>query len=81
MALSKARPRASVLQAINKRFAKITCATNGSRTGKQAWHLHRYAMAPMEEVPQETMSNSADFPPKRKAGGLAVHDPASASGS
>lgn len=80
MALSKARPRVSVLQAINKRFAKITCA-NGSRTGKQAWHLHRCAMAPMEEVPQETMSNSADFPPKRKAGGLMVHDPASASGS
>lgn len=71
------RPRAPVLQPINKRFARITSA-NGSRTRKQAWHLHRCATA-IEEVPQETMCNSTDFPPKRKADGLVVHDPASAS--
>lgn len=71
------RPRVSVLQPINKRFARITCATNDSRTRKQAWHLHRCATA-IEEVPQETMCGGADFPPKRKADDL-VHDPASAS--
>lgn len=36
--------------------------------------------APIEEVPQETMCNDADFPPKRKADGSVVRDSVSASG-